>query len=72
MTDYFSNPEYFKDEKKILEKRIIQHKEKELIKSETEFQILQNNIMLSKLFSIIQKQQNEINRLKGLIEGVDV
>ena len=58
--------------KKILEKRTIQYKEKELIKSDIEFKILQNDIMFSKLFSIIEKQQLEIERLRGLIEGVDV
>ncbi len=58
--------------KKILEKRIIQYKEKELIKSDIEFKILQNDIMFSKLFSIIEKQQLEIERLRGLIEGVEV
>tara|TARA_B100000073_G_scaffold233216_1_gene194886 strand:+ start:147 stop:365 length:219 start_codon:yes stop_codon:yes gene_type:complete len=72
MTDFFSDPNYFKNEKKILEKRIIQYKEKELIKSDIEFKILQNDIMFSKLFSIIEKQQLEIERLRGLIEGVDV
>jgi len=43
-----------------------------LIKSDIEFKILQNDIMFSKLFSIIEKQQLEIERLKGHIEGVDV
>lgn len=71
MAELLGNMDYFKEQKRLLDKRMEKRKLFNDVFDNKELLELQNDIMFNKFIIIIEKQQKEINRLKIIINNMN-
>ena len=71
MAELLGNMNYFKEQKRLLDKRMEKRKLFNDVFDNKDLLELQNDIMFNKFIIIIEKQQKEINRLKIIINNMN-